>query len=97
MGGQILVVAKYDSGRAEDLNLRDKANPGGPRRSTAVVRQVILTATDPMTVTEWLPDGQTASSWKPQFTRGQKVVCVVSKLESRNGLPSLAGKLEALT
>lgn len=95
MEGQIVVVGQYVKGRAEDINVRDKATGG--RRPAAVSRETVMTGTDPVVVTAWLSDGKTAADWKPSAIRGDKVVVLITSMAMSNGIPVLSGRVEKLS
>lgn len=95
MEGQIIVVGQYVKGRAEDIQVRDKATGG--RRAAAVSRETVMTGTDPVVVTSWLPDGKVAADWKASAVRGDKVVVLISSMALSNGIPVLSGKVEKLS
>lgn len=93
--GGIFCCGTFLSGRADTINVRDKQSGG--RREMVVVREVLITETDPIAVTRWLPDGEKADSYKCAFKKGQKVCCRVTGMETNNGLMVLHGSLEPLT
>lgn len=95
LAGGIYCVGTYLSGRADTISIRDKTS--GARRPAVVVRETIITDTDPIIISQWLPDNAKAENWKPQFKRGDKVAVKVQAMESNNGIPVLRGLLEILT
>lgn len=94
--GKIAMVGTYWSGRIDVVNVRDKANPGGPRRQSHVVRETVMTETDPVTVTRWLRDGDKPDMWHPSSSKGKKVVVWVQSMSSENGMIKLGGHIEEL-
>lgn len=94
LAGGIFCVGQYLSGRAETVNIRNKTD--GTRRPAGVVRETIITDTDPVIISRWLPDGEKAENWRPGFKKGDRVVVKVNSMTMTNGLPVLSGMLEAL-
>lgn len=94
MAGGIYCVGSYLSGRADTISIRDKST--GARRPAVVVRETIITDTDPIIISSWLPDNSKAELWKPSFKKGDKVAVKVQAMESTNGIPVLRGTLETL-
>jgi len=94
MAGGVYCVGTYLSGRADTISIRDKTTR--ERRSAVVVRETIITDTEPVIISTWLPDGKTAEGWKPGFKKGQRIVVKVLGMESANGIPVLKGIPEPL-
>jgi hypothetical protein len=92
--GEIIVCGTYHGGTAKTQSLRGQ---NGQRRDAAVVRQVVLTDSDSIGVTEWLPDGTPADAWKAPLTKGAPCVIIVEGMEVANGTRIVnRGKIEAL-
>jgi|ERR1035441_351502 exosome complex RNA-binding protein Csl4 len=93
--GGIFCLGSFLSGRAEEIQVRDKQTGG--RRAAGVVREVMITDTEPVVISRWMKDGEKADSYHCAFKKGDKVVCRVTGLETQNGLIVLRGNLEPLT
>ena len=91
--GGVFCIGTFVSGRCDTISVRDKAS--GQRREAHVVKEVIMTETEPAVVSRWLKDGEKAEDYKVQFKRGQKVVVRV-KLSGMSGVTQLDGTLEEL-
>jgi len=96
MAGGIVCVGNYLSGRLETVSVRDKANPGGPRRSAYVTKEIIITDTDPIVISRWLNDNEKPEDWKAAHKKGDKVVVKVKGMQLENGIPVLQGVIESL-
>lgn len=96
LSGKIMCVGTYLSGKIENLTVRDKANPGGPRRAAHMVREVVITESEPIVVTRWMKDDEKFEEWKPTAAKGSKVVVTITKMESNQGIITLSGSVEAL-
>jgi len=94
LSGKIVCVGTYLSGKCDEISLRDKQS--GNRRAAAVSREVVITETEPLTVSSWLPDGAKAADWKTVHKKGDKVVIIITGMEVTNGLTQLRGTIEPL-
>lgn len=95
--GQIMCVGKYWSGRIEKIMVRDKTSTTGARRVSYLIRQTILTDADPLTLTEFAPDGFDPDSWDPPFAKNEDVVALVKGIESKEGVVKLRGELVGIS
>jgi len=94
LAGEILVVGTYLNGRLDTIKIRNKQT--GAMRDAHIARQLIITETDAMPVTEFLPDDVSPSDWKPGFKKGDAVVVRVKGLSMDKGTQTLNGKIESL-
>jgi len=97
MAGEMLVVGTYLSGKVDSFSGRDSKNEGGPRKLYHVKREIIITATEPLVISQFMKDGETPETWKPSAKSGQKVICRITGMEkSREGIVVLKGSIEEL-
>ena len=92
--GEIILKAKYWSGRLDTVSVRDKATGG--RRTSYAVRETVLTAIDPIMVGRWLRDDEDSTKWKPSAKQGETVVVRIKKMKVELGVIQLEGMIEAL-
>ena len=94
--GKIVCVGRYWSGRVEGIEIRDKANPNGPRKHYNIARETILGEADPITVTRFLKDNEDPGTWKPAAKKMDRVVVVLSGMKVDKGTIALNGTVEPL-
>lgn len=94
--GAIIVVGDYWGGRVDKISVRDRQNPGGPRRDAYVTRETVLTDKEPVAVARWLTDTEKPEDWKPSAKKRDRVVVMVSSMETQNGAVVLGGRIEVL-
>jgi len=95
MKGERLQVGQYWAGGVSAISVRAKVL-GGPRGTSFVVRETVLTDAEPIAVTRWLNDGEKPEDWKPSAKRGDQVVIRISGMEMVQGAVVLQGKIEPL-
>jgi hypothetical protein len=94
--GEIIIEAIYHSGSAKEQTVRD-AKTGG-RRLSVVVRETFVTKVDILSMSQWMPDGTIASTWKANVDNGKPCVIIVEAMELNNGMKNITkGSVEALT
>ena len=79
--GKIICVGMYWSGKVETIDIRDKKNPSGPRRTFHIARETVLGENDPLTVSRFLKDDEDPTKWVPAAKKMEKVVVVVIAIE----------------
>jgi len=97
LGGQQLLVGVYWAGKVEAMNIRDSKTK--TPRTAHVLRETVLTDTEAVVVTAWMPDDfneASAGAWKPPFKRMERVVVVVKAVESFQGFKRYNGAIEKL-
>lgn len=95
--GNVVLLGTWWSGRIETISMRDKtAGANGARRTAYVLRQTVMTEKDPIPVSRWLKDGEDPEKILMPAKRGDKVVVVVSSMETSNGQMNIGGVVEPL-
>lgn len=97
LGGQQLLVGVYWAGKLDTMTLRDKTTKA-PRQAH-VARETVLTDTEAVVVTQWMPDDMKEldiQNWKPAHKRMARVVVVVTENESVQGFKRYTGRIEPL-
>jgi len=99
IGGAVLIVGTYFSGRVERISVRDKS-PGanGQRKDMLIAKEVMMTEKEPFTVTSFLPDAsrETETAWQPSAKKGDRVVVHLRSFEERMGNKTGSGLIEVL-
>lgn len=96
MAGGIFCVGTYLSGKLDTVSMRDKQNPGGPRRTGYVAKETIITDTEPVIISRWLKEEEKPEAWKPSAVKKQQVIVRVKEMEMMSGIPILNGVMEVL-
>jgi len=85
----------YHAGRVDRISVRDKT-PGanGARRDMLVAKQMVITGTDSISFSAFLPDASTDAerNWKPDGKKGDKVVVILRTIEENLGAKSGTGE-----
>jgi len=91
-----MCVGRMISSKLDPVSVRDKQNPGGPRRVSHVSREVIVTESEPIVITRWLKDTEKPEDWKPSAPKGSPVVVTITGMETNQGIVVLAGTIAPL-
>jgi len=88
-------VGKYWSGGVTEITFRDKKT--GQSKTAHVIRETVLTATEPMAVTRFLKDDENPAAWKPSAKKMDDVFVRISGMSVERGAISLQGTLEPIS
>lgn len=91
--GGLFLVATFVSGRVESITIRDKKT--GQARGANIIKEIVMTDTEPCIVSRWMKDDQKAEDYKVPCAKGQKIVVRV-KPQGMN-VPEVNGTCEILT
>lgn len=94
--GAIVVKGTYWSGRIDTITMRSRTE-GGPRREGHIIRETILTDTDPIIISRFMRDEEKPESWKPSAKKQDKVIVRIQSMKVENGTIILQGPIEQLT
>lgn len=99
LGGDVLIVGTYFSGRVQRITVRDKS-PGanGAKKDLLIAKEIVMTEREPFTVSQFLPDSsiETEKAWAPSAKKGDAVVVVLRSLKEDLGNKSGDGKITLL-
>jgi len=95
MAGGIMCVGRYLAGKVEQTSVR-ASEAGGPRRTAYVLRETIITDTDPVVITQWAKDGFDPNKWSFACKKDDKCLVRITGMTMQNGIAVLRGTVEPL-
>lgn len=90
--GEVLAVCEWRGFKVEEVTLTDTKT--GRQRKSCVVRHAVELGADQVAITEWMPDGTDPKSIKFPYNRGDRLLVVLSGLQTQKGLKMASGKFE---
>jgi len=92
INGRLFILGEYRSGVASEFSGDDKRT--GRRRSYKKAQFSVETGGPTWLVTQFLPDETDLTTWKPPFTKGDRVLVNVSAAVPNKGRVDVSGTLQ---